>query len=336
MKRGGWKVFTSGVLAVGLVVGGSLVAAPTAEANPGSILFPFITSEAGKFTFITIKNTDDNAPEAMHFTYLTKPVPVVNKAGCEEFDKDVPTTGQDVVIFEVNGKVKTGTGNALFEGPGVPQPLILPVAGRVGLLIVEGEPTGDLTATFGLFGYAIVIDGASGLFWAYSTAFYAVNSDSNPDFSEISTEDSNSKAEVTWYPSNIVTTSWYVLPLGTRSAMAAGIRRGLTAAEPAGAFDLDENFFSGAKTTLVRCLGFITRGDFLQGGVVASTDGGGAATVEGTSATTSTTDPVDPDKSYVPGTFLLFRIQSTSVLGPTFTTIHQEPERNPGFDPSPD
>ena len=112
-----------------------------------------------------------------------------------------------------------------------------------------------------------------------------------------------------------------------------GIRRGVGADDTAGAFDLDENFFSGGKKAAVRCLGFVTRNDVLQPAVVASTDGGGAAEITGVSTSTSTTDPVDPAQKYEPGPFLLFRIQTTTAS--PMTTIHQEPEKDPGFDPSP-
>ncbi len=340
---------TSGLLVVGLVLGGGLLArtAEAVEGQAGSILFPLITTETGKFTFITILNTGEEglATEAIHFTYATKLVVggrVENKAGCDHFDADVPTTQFDMMIFEVNGKVKTGTGNALFEGTDTSKPLIYPVKDRIGFLIVEGSPSADLTGARNLFGWATLIDAASGLAWTYSTGFYNNFRTSDPFFGAISSSeftDPETEKVVSWFPVSVMTTSWYVLPLGFRSAMAVpgggGIRLALKtdndATDSAGAVDLDEQFFSGGKTTLVRCVGIITRSDFLQAAVVASTDGGGWTIIEDTTSTTSVTDPVDPDQDYGRHPYLMFKIQSSTALGSLRTTINDEPDQDPQF-----
>src|SRR5712691_4856045 len=135
------------LLVLNLLLGGGLVFAPKADALQ-SILFPFVTTEASKFTFITIEN--DGAatfgPASLHFTYAMKAVPIVNKAGCEHFDGDVSTTPVDMMIFEVNRKVVDASGTtALFEGgttaPITSTPLAFPVVDRQGFLIVEQNAT---------------------------------------------------------------------------------------------------------------------------------------------------------------------------------------------------
>ena len=111
------RLFTSGLLGVGLVLSGGVALAQ----NSAAVLFPFVTTETGKFTFITIKNTGSSTAgtpiAAYHFTYAMKAAPIVNKAECEHFDGDAVTTPADMMIFEVGGKVTTDAGtSALFEG----------------------------------------------------------------------------------------------------------------------------------------------------------------------------------------------------------------------------
>ncbi len=338
------KKFASALVVVSLIVGGGLVLAPPVEANDPGVFFPFITTETGKFTFITLLNDGDawNTPPPdpfYHFSYAMKPVPIVNTAGCEHLDGDVPTTPGDMMIFEVNGKVKTDPPSAvLFEGP-LPDtsgPVVtFPVADRVGFLIVEAS-AGGITGTVHVNGTAAVVDTVSGLTFSYSTAQFNTDSFTGTDGNFlIESDDADTEFFLSWYPASIVTTSWYVLPLSFRSAMApsggGGLRVALTAhpntlpsTTGSGAFDLDEHFFSGTKKAAVRCLGIITRGNLLQPATVASTDGGGWLKTVGTTTTLSPTDSVDPGGFYESIDFLIFKIQTTTALGGTKTTIHLE------------
>ncbi len=354
------------LLVLNLLLGGGLVFAPKADAL-SSILFPFITTEASKFTFITIEN-DGAAPApgaaGLHFTYAMKAVPIVNKAGCEHFDGDVDTTPTDMMIFEANRKVVDASGTtALFEGgttaPITSAPLAFPVADRVGFLIVEQNIATGLGGAY-LAGTAAVIDSGTGLTFSYSTQFTTAAISPNPDFSAIDGGVYGGGAPVgptgvgfsgfkaaTWYPTTAVATSWFVLPLSTRLIMApsggGGIRLGLRTATDhlptpnlQGAYDLDEHFFSGGKSTTIRCFGVVTRGDLLQGAVDAATAGGGFTFVVSNGATTTlaATDAVDPGGVYNPTPFTLIKLQSTSVLGSPKATEHAEPDHNPCFNPS--
>ncbi len=82
----------------------------------------------------------------------------------------------------------------------------------------------------------------------------------------------------------------------------------------------------------MRCLGFITRSDFLQPAVLASTDGGGRTELEGADFSLSPTDSVDPNGEYSSGPFLAFKIQTTTALEVVRTTVNQEPDEHPGYD----
>src|SRR5262249_15344389 len=153
-------------------------------------------------------------------------------------DSVVGTTDADMMIFEVSAKVKAATGStALFE-PGVNAsatsgPAALPLADRVGFLIVQefGVPSNG-----GFFGTAAVVDAVWGLVWSYCTGF---SSSSNGNFSAIDGGNYSGAAPVgpggvgasgfksaTWFPTSLVATSWFVLPLGDSATMNSsdGIR----------------------------------------------------------------------------------------------------------------
>ena len=336
------------LLVLNLLFGGGFVFAPKAEALQ-SLLFPFVTTETGKFTFITINNDDFSAglPISLHFTYGIKAVPIVNKAGCEHFDGNVTTTPFDMMIFEVNRKVIDASGTtALFEGgntaPVTSTPLALPTADRVGFLIVEQNAA---SLSF-LFGTATVIDSATGLTFSYSTNYLttATGAGLNPSFAAIDGGDfdfgtvtNTGFKSISWYPVSIVTTSWFVLPLSDRATMSSGegfrlaLMPRIEATGLGGAFDLDEAFFSGSKTAPVQCFGLITRGDLLQPATAAATDGGGFTAVVSTTLTLSAADSVDPGGVYGPGSFSMFKVQATSALGSPRSTVHQEPDVYPCF-----
>jgi hypothetical protein len=334
------------------------------------LLFPFITTEVGKFTFITINNDGAGAPfgtpgaliGSLHFTYATKPVPILNRTGCLHFDGDAFTTDVDMMIFEVNKKVTAPGGKAaLFEpGAGAPTtsvPLTLPSADRVGFLIVEQNIPGSGAY---LFGTAAVIDAAAGLAFSYSTNTFTAFPAANPNFTAIdggrynggiapgpTTVGFSGFKNVAWYPTSVVTTSWYILPLSTRSVMSpgggGGIRLGLRTATdhlPApnleGAYDLDERFFSGGRRTNVRCFGVINRTDILGPDVDISTAGGGFTflAANGATVTLGATDTQDPGGVYNPSPFMALKIQSTTALGGVRSAIHQEADHDPCFNPT--
>jgi len=325
-------------LAVGLAV-------PQQAHALRDILFPYVTTEAGKFTFISILNDASvPGPEAagLHFSYAMKPAPVVAKAGCQHFDSDVNTTLADMMIFEVNRKVIDPSGTtALFEGGTAGSvtsgPLAYPIAGHVGFLSVRQPEANDAY----LFGWATVVDSANGLTWTYSSDFLTSGGAlSGP--TDYSLLDGSNRKFLSWYPQAIVPTSWYVLPLSTEAAMipggGGGIRRGLVtnvdhafAGAPAGtpgATDLDEQFFSGGKNVAIRCLGFMNRADLLFAASDFSTAGGGWASIVAIAHTLPATDAVDPGGAYTAGPYLAYKIQSTTALGAIRTTVNREPAHN--------
>jgi len=392
-EKGSMKTLKKGLsclLVLNVLLGGGLVFAPKADALQG-LLFPFVTTETGKFTFITINNdgggiTTFGIPvgsptpqQLLHFTYGYKPVPIQNTGACIHFDGDVFTTDVDMMIFEVNRKV-TGPGGstALFEpGSGVPTPpvtstpLALTIADVQAFLIVEPV----VAKTVFLFGTAAIIDAANGLAVSYSTNTLTatttllspnVASGVNPDFTAIDggvygpggqggalvgpTGVSYSGFKnVAWYPTSVVTSSWFILPLSTRSTMipstGGGIRwagRAATDHLPSGnlfgAYDLDERFFSGGNVARVRCFGVLTRASILSGGSDGQTVNGGFTFLAG-SGTNVVIAPVTDTNDAQGGTyngqpFIALKFQTTTALGAIKSAVHQEADHSPCFNPS--
>jgi hypothetical protein len=150
-----------------------------------------------------------------------------------------------------------------------------------------------------------------------------------------------------WYPTSVVSTSWFILPLSRRATMApgggGGIRLALrttsnNTATSQGGYDLDERFFSGGALVPVRCFGFITRADLLGSGsgTDLSTLGGGFTWVAGNGPgqTLAVTDAVDPGGAYFSVPFSMFKSQTTTALGTTKSAIHQEADHEPCFSPN--
>ncbi len=319
----------------------------TQAAHADSLLFPYLSTQAGTFSFVTIANEGLNEFSTLtgyHFSYGHKANPVANKKGCGHFDGNVVSTPADMLTFEVNGKV-TEPGGALFEGgaaaPVTSSALTLPVANQTAFLVVE--PLGNNTAAeistrIELFGWAEVIDTAANMTLAYSSAGLGVNDSTVPNFATSNV--GNTWHRWSWYPTSLVTTSWYVLPLGLSSAMTppggGGLRATITASNGtlAGAYDRDEQFWSGSKVAPVRCLGFVTRADVLQPATITQTDGGGFLYAESFATTaTAPTDPDDPSATYAGIQQLNYKVQAATAatgLAPR-TAINREPTLDPSY-----
>lgn len=267
-----------------------------------------------------------------------------------------------MLTYEVNGKITDATnGLVLFDYPAAASgnadratstAVPLSVANAIGFLSVEDGrgplpigPTGCM-----LYGWAAVIDAAAGLNWLYSTHdLHTVDGTDPIWWSMNDPQDDVFAYGTSWPPTAVVSTAWYVLPLATsddhtRSDMipsaGGGLRLGLgmgteVATFPPvfggstsggfGAFDTDEHFYSGGKNVPVRCLGVVTRSDFLVGNSLNFTTNGGHAMVLPSSFTLPATDTTDPGGSYAFRAFLLYKFLSTSALGAPMIGVTREP-----------
>ena len=313
-------------------------------AQASSLLFPYLSTQSGVYSFVTIANYGDSAwgqtgITNYHLSYAHKTAGATNfnTIGCNHLDANVTTTPNDMMTFEVGGKVTDAGNVVLFENaaPVTSTALTLPISNQIAFLIVEPVPVGPQTAAMAnVYGWADVIDTAANMTLNYSTTYLNNVTDSDPDFSNL--DAATGWRVASWYPTTYVTTSWHILPVGLRSAMApsagGGIRRGLYAtandANTYAAWDRDEHGWSGSYNTGVYCFGIISRADVLMPGVVANTDAGGFMFLEDTAVTISGT-------SYSSGPFIVHKIQSaTAAAGVgTRTGINREPMVWPAFTP---
>lgn len=329
------------------MVAGGLLGVGTQAAHADSLLFPYLNTNTGVFSFVTIANEglgEFSTLTGYHLTYGSKPNPVVNRRGCNHFDFNVVSTPADMMTFEVAGKV-TEPGGALFEGGST-----APVTSQVPFFLSSGqtawlavEPLGnngaaENTSRAEVWGWAEVVDTAANLTLAYSTNNLSVNDSTNPNFATSGV--GNTWHRWSWYPTTFVTTSWYVLPIGAVQTMSpvtgGGIRAVVQASNgiSAGAYNRDETFISGDRIATVRCLGIVTRSDMLQPATVTATNDGGFLYAESFgSVTTAPTDPDDPSATYSSAEQLNYRIQSaTAAAGVgTRTAVNREPDLDPGY-----
>lgn len=326
------KSVTAALMAGGLV---GLAAQPV---HADSLLFPYLNTDAGTFSFVTIANEGLNEFATLtgyRLNYGHKPNPVNNTNGCTDFDFTVNSTPGDVMTFEVNGKVTEPNG-VLFEGgAAAPVTSVVPfslVAGQTAFLGVTPIGTNgaaEMPTRIELWGWAEVISTSTNMTLAYSTHNTGVNGSVNPNFAL--SDVGNTWHRWSWYPTAMVTTSWYVLPLGPLQTMlGGGIRtlvQGTNGIGLGGAWDRDERFVSAGRIGILRCLGFLTRADVLTPGAVAATNDGGYLYAESFGATVVAGDTYNGNQQ------LNYRVQTATAatgLAPR-TAINREPALNPAY-----
>jgi hypothetical protein len=356
------------------LVAGGLVGLGAQPAQADGILFPYLSTQTGVFSFVSVVNRDVAvivAPQ-LSFTYGHKaatagPVVTSNTGSCSHFDAGVTSTQSDMMTFHVRGTITTAgaSGFALFEaagdgaGPGVGQltstPAPLPLDNQLTFLVVENNAA-DPANPLSLYGWAEVIDTTTNLSFAYSTNDYArvngvasttnfttnvVTSPVGPPAGGIA----SGPVVLSWYPTAFVDTRWHILNVGTTGTMSpavgGGIRQVFTVANAAvvpvgGAFNRDENFFSGARTQPIRCFGILNRGDLLSGGPLANTADGGWTRLVGGVAIAVGGVADDLTGAYALGTsFLTHKIQTVTPatgIAPR-QLMNREPNEDPSFTP---
>ena len=315
------KTFQKTLLAAAVLAS---TASFAAEIGTTNLLFPFVSSGASAFTFLTINNGGPaNAGGAMHFIYGMKAATALNGTGCEHSDGNGTLTANDVTQFEMSNKVNVtttlanGDTNGGFAWTGG--------ADKQGFLIVNSNGLSADT----LYGSAVVVDTASGLKMAYSTQGLNTDSALPADFSVNNTgvaggpEAANSLAigtghgnhMVTWYKSPDVTSSWYVVPLGLETLMSPSAAIGgiaatysmfNTAGTLGGAYDMKEAFTSGSLAAAVTCTGLVTRAQMLQSGALANSNLGGMGLLATTITAAASGGLVNKS--------LVYSVQSTNLI----------------------
>jgi hypothetical protein len=264
--------------AVAVAIGASVVALGTAQA--GTILFPQIAVSPTITTIVSVMNAGDgyelaNGTETLHYAYYYKEWldSSYNEDICVERNRYLPTSKNDIQTMDI-GDVAFGSAGrgVMFNDPSVnnnwdvgaaAQNYALganlpgaPAAHRAYLLVDN-----DSEAGWGpdLAGEAILMDVANGASWGYQ-AFQ--NSASNDD--DFLDYASFRYSLVAYMPPAEVTTKFLATVLDDDMGGAATYNQrthlGVRVLDPfggtvPGAFDRDENFFSGGVDRPVVCVG---------------------------------------------------------------------------------
>ena len=317
-------------LLVAAVAALSASASMAAEVGTTNLLFPYVSSGSSAYTFLTVGNGGTtNTATTVHFVYGMKAATAANSTGCEHGDGNGTLTASDVMQFEMSGKVALPT--ALANGDTNNSFPWTGGADKVGFLMLNNQASnGDQ-----LYGSAVVVDTASGLRMAYSTQGYNTDSAANPDYTinnsgaaggpePLNNVDVtatgltgySSNHVVSWYATPTVTSSWYVIPLGTEAKMSPSSAIGgvvgtysmvNATADTGGAYDMKEAFSSGGLSTAVTCYGSVTRDLMLQSLALANTAKGGWAGLA-SNVTTASSGGVNPNHS------LVYSVQTTSAI----------------------
>lgn len=325
---------------------GVILAAGSFSANAGTpgttnLLFPFITTETGSFTFISISNTGTSgARTPYHFTYATKavvPGNTNNTAACTHLDGDATATGNDLMQFEVQNKVPFtafgGTSVAKFF-PNTPD-----AANQRGMLIVNNAVgsnygSGATYAGVTLYGEARIINTLTGLATGYSTddlhtanAAFTTTS-GGPDFASIAGPDGgavNSTKIISWFPVAAVNTSFFVIPLADEQVMSftgnayVQYQARDSLAVFGGHYDNKEGFQSSTAVAGVTCVGTFSRADLLGALNAPFSNNGGWATFARTGGAFAGTVAAT--------TALIYKLENTTALGGNVSFITRAPTK---------
>jgi hypothetical protein len=314
---------------------GAVLAAGSFAANAGTpgtsnLLFPYVTTATGSYTFISIAAQNGVAvPTPVHFTYATKATSASNTAVCTHLDGDAMMTANDLMQFEIQNKVNMPT--SFGDTTSVPKyfPNNAAAANQHGMLIVNNDPAGAYGsgATYvnaNLYGEARIINTATGLAAGYSTDdLHTPVTGANPQF--LGGPDTGLGTKViSWFPDPTVSTSWFVLPLGTEIDMAftgnvwAQYRVTDNTALIGGHYNNNEGFQSSTATATVACLGTFDRATLLGALNSPWSANGGWGNFTQTVAA--------PPAGYIATTnALVYKMESTSALGGVTSFITREP-----------
>jgi hypothetical protein len=329
----------------------TLIASALAAASVGAfagtaattnLLFPYVSTATGTYTVLSISTgASAVAFSKLHFTYATKATSDANSVACQHLDGDATMTANDLMQFEMSKKVDLPT--AFGDTTSVPKyfPSGAVGADRYGMLVVNNDTLANGTyggaATYlnaPLYGEARIINTTSGLAVGYSTDDLHTTGAARPSFAAAAGPDGGGSVKViSWFQDPTVSTSWFIMPLGTETEIAfdanatqtygvynSGTQNVALAAWDAptgvlGHFNNNEGFQSSLATTSVTCMGVVSRATLL-GALNAPWSANGGWGVFDQSAAPS---PVTATGS------LIYKIESTTALGSTQSFITREP-----------
>jgi hypothetical protein len=307
---------------------GAVLAAGSFAANAGTpgtsnLLFPYVTTATGSYTFISIVAQNGTAvPTPVHFTYAMKATSAANSATCTHLNGDATMTANDLMQFEIQNKVNMAT--TFGDTTSVPKyfPNTAAAANQHGILIVNNNAGGAYGsgATYvdaNLYGEARIISTATGLAAGYSSDDLHTTAAANPNFALAAGPDGAVSTKViSWFPDPTVSSSWFVVPLADEVSMAFNGNVAATyqvrdnTAAFGGHYNNNEGFQSSTATASVTCLGTFDRASLLGPLNAPWSANGGWGNFVGTVGAANS---------------LIYKMESTSALGGATSFITREP-----------
>ncbi len=331
------KTFQKTLIAasVGAVFAVASIGASAGTAGTTNLLFPYITTATGAYTFISIVNQKGTAATVpLHFTYATKATTAANSAACSHLDGDASSTGNDLMQFEISKRVDVP--GSFGDTTSTPKyfPNTAAGANQHGILVVNNAAgsnygSGATYVDGVLYGEARIINTATGLAAGYSTDDLHTTASTNPDFAVAAGPDGGTTLHakvLSWFPDPTVTTTWYAVPTGTETAMAfaGGVTanyqvQSSTATQAAngiaGHYNNNEVFQSSVGSSSVKCVGTFTRASLLGDLNAPWSANGGWANLQ----TVDTAGVVASSAS------LVYKLETTTAVGGTTSFINRVP-----------
>lgn len=319
------KSFQKNLIAasVGAVLAAGSMVAQAGTPGTSNLLFPYVTTATGSYTFISIVAQNGTAVATpVHFTYAMKATSAANSASCTHLDGDATMTANDLMQFEIQNKVdmKTAFGDTTSTAKYFPNTAA--AANQQGMLIVNNNAAGAYGsgATYvdaNLYGEARIISTSTGLAAGYSTDDLHTTAAANPNFAAAAGPDGGVSTKViSWFPDPAVSTSWFVLPLDTETNMAFNGNVAATYQVRdntqvfGGHYNNNEGFQSSTATAAVVCMGTFDRATLLGALNAPWSANGGWGNFVGTVGAANS---------------LIYKMEGTTALGGTISFITREP-----------
>lgn len=325
---------------VGAVLAAGSMAASAGTTGTSNLLFPYVTTATGSYTFLSVAVQKNTAPAAgasvpVHFTYSMKATSAANSASCNHLDGDATMTTNDLMQFEIQGKVDMKTQFADTTSTPKLYPNTAAASNQQGMVIVNNRSgsTYGSGATYLdgiLYGEARIISTATGLAAGYSTDDLHTAAGVGPavNFGAAGGPDGGLSTKViSWFPDPAVTTSWFILPLDTENNMAFNGNvaatyqvQDATATQTTvgigGHYNNNEGFQSSVAKASVTCMGTFSRADLLGSLNSPWSANGGWGNFVSVNSTTGV---------FVGVPTLIYKMENTTSLGGTTSFITREP-----------
>jgi len=300
---------------------GAVMAVASLSAQADSVLFPYYSVGAGKFSFLSLTNKH-TASVATHYVWNWKTPAADGTAAisgsCTHEDASGSLTSMDLIQHTVESPT-LATGNltnlqTLFGDTSTPAYSL--TAPAVGFLAVHGS-TG---AEGSLIGQMIVVDVAGGTVAAYRGLQNAAST-AEGDFSAAAL--AKTAFTPTWYPTTEtgsklgaggIDTTWVAVVLGSGMHLTtwAGAATFTNSDAANNVYDRDEVPRSGALPATVTCFGTMKRSAFMSAAQATHTVNGGVTTLAAGTFTGNATGAI------------LTKVETSLAMGKRITAISEE------------